>query len=61
MPKTEAFKKLKNALSKEYVGRIVPEKYQKRYGKRYDDSEMESLAYAVARSRGIKIDKGGKF
>lgn len=57
MPKTLAFKKLRNALDKEYMGKVVPEKYQARYGKRYDDQDIDKFAYAVARSRGIKIDK----
>lgn len=59
MPKTQAFLKIKKALTSEYLGNRVPKQYQNRYGKRYDKSDIESFAYAVARSRGIKID-GGK-
>lgn len=57
MPKSKTFLKLKAALSSEYLGDKVPPKYQKRYGKRYDPKDIESFAYAVARSKGIKIDK----
>lgn len=57
MPHTKQFNKLLGILEDEYVGKTVPKKYQKRYGKRYDLSEMKSLGYAIAKSRGIKIDK----
>jgi len=61
MPKTLAFKKLKNALTSEYVGKIVPKEFQERYGKKYDEEEMEQFAYAVARSRGIRVEKKDKW
>jgi len=57
MPYTKAFKKLKANLFSEYLGKPVPSEYQKRYGKRYDKKDIESLAYAIAKSRRIKIDK----
>ena len=58
---TESFKKLKGALTEEYLDKQVPQKFQERYGKTYDKEDIKSFAYAVARSRGIKVDKGGKF
>jgi HEPN domain-containing protein len=57
MPHTKAFRELLKNIEKEYVGNKVPPQYQKRYGKRYDKSEMKSLGYAIAKSRGIPIDK----
>ena len=57
MPHTKEFKELLAALDEEYTGKPVPLKYQKRYGKRYDKNEIKSLGYAIAKSKGIKIDK----
>ncbi len=57
MPLTKGFKKLLKDLEGEYLGKKVPKKYQKRYGKRYDKNEIKGLGYAIAKSKGIKIDK----
>jgi len=57
MPKTQAFKDLMKSVKKTYLGKPVKKKYQKDYGKRYDLDEVESVAYRIAKSRGIKIDK----
>lgn len=57
MPKTKGFKKLISSVKDTYLGKSVPSKYQKKYGKRYDSSEVKSIAYAIAKSRGISIDK----
>lgn len=56
MPLTKDFKKLLGSLEEQYLGEAVPKKYQKRYGKKYDKKEIKSFAYAVAKSRGIKIE-----
>lgn len=56
MPTSKAFKKLKENLMNEYLGDPVPSEYQNRYGKRYDKKDIKSFAYAVAKSRGIKIE-----
>jgi hypothetical protein len=62
MPYTKAFSKLKKNVKEQYLGKEVPKKYQDRYGKFYDKpSEIKQVAYAIARSRGIKIEKGGKI
>jgi len=60
MPYTKGFKELLENLEETYLGEPVPKKYQKRYGKRYDKKEIKSLGYAIAKSRGIKTDKGGR-
>lgn len=57
MPKSKGFKKLLGSMTEEYLGDPVPKKYQNRYGKTYDKSDIKSFAYAVAKSKGIKIDK----
>ena len=57
MPKTLAFKKIKASLSKQYLGKKVPSLYQERYGKVYGKKDIDSFAYALAKSRGIKVDK----
>lgn len=59
MTYTKTFKELILGVEDTYLGKPVKKKYQKRYGKRYDKSEMKSIAYSIARSKGIKTDKGG--
>lgn len=58
MPKTKAFKKLENSVRETYLFKKVPLKWQNRYGKVYGAKDVESLAYAIARSKDIKIEKG---
>lgn len=57
MPHTKSFKELLGSMEGEYLGKPVKKKYQKRYGKVYDKKEVKSFAYAVAKSKGIRIDK----
>lgn len=57
MPKSKAFKQLEKNLRKEYLGESVPVKYRKRYGSKYGKEDIKSFAYAISKSRGIKIDK----
>jgi len=57
MPHTKSFSKLLASMEDQYEGELVPSKYKKRYGNRYDKGEIKSFAIAVAKSRGIKIDK----
>ena len=62
MPTTKAFSKLKKSVKNTYWGKDVPKEYQHLYGDKYDkSSEIKSVAIAIARSRGIKVEKGGKF
>jgi len=56
MPFTKGFKELLSSMEETYLNKKVPKKYQKKYGKRYDKEEIKSFAYAVAKSKGIKID-----
>ena len=64
MPKTKEFKKLLKNVEQTYLGKPVKKKYKSKYGKFYDDDEIESVAYAIAKSKGIQIhktkSKGGK-
>lgn len=57
MPISQEFKKLRLNLRKEYLGKPVPMQYQNKYGKRYDQKDINSLSYAIARSRGIKTER----
>ena len=57
MPHTQKFNELFASVKKEYLGKKVKPKYQKKYGKTYDKKEVKSVAFAIANSRGIKIDK----
>lgn len=55
MPETKSFIKLKEAVKGEYLGKKVPKKYQGRYGKVYGKKDVKSTAFAVAKSKHIKI------
>lgn len=57
MPHTRVFNKLLKGTKKTYLGKPVPLKFREKYGKRYDLKETKSVAYAIAKSRGINVDK----
>lgn len=57
MPFNKSFEKLVKSTRKTYFGKEVPKKYKKKYGNIYDKEETKSIAFAIAKSRGIKIDK----
>ena len=57
MPFTSDFKKLLENVEETYLGEKVPKQYRKKYGKRYDKKEMKPLAFAIAKSKKIRIDK----
>ena len=57
MPHTASFNKLWNSTKKQYLNQKVPKQYQAKYGKKYDKKEVKSVAYAIAKVKGIKIDK----
>jgi hypothetical protein len=56
MPETKIFKKLKKNVSETYLGKKVPKEYQSKYGKVYDEKEVKSISFAIAKSKGIKIN-----
>ncbi len=60
MPQTKDFKELFKNVKKTYLGEEVPKQYKKDYGKIYNIKDIEPLAMRIAKSRGIKIDNGGK-
>jgi len=55
MPKSRKFRKLLKNVKRQYLGKKVPEKYRKKYGRRYDKKETESIAYAIGRSKGWRV------
>lgn len=57
MPLTKEFKELVESTKHQYLGKKVPKKYQNKYGRVYDLNETKSIAYAIAKSKGIKIDR----
>jgi len=57
MPYTKDFKKLMERVEDNYLGKPVPTRYKKDYGKKYNKNEMLSLSIKIAKSRGIQIDK----
>ena len=56
MPYTKEFLELWDSVENTYLGKSVKKKYQKMYGKTYDKEEVKSVAFAIAKSRGIPID-----
>jgi len=69
MPLTREFKKLRERIRKNYLGKPVPTRFLKRYGKIYNKKDITPLTYAIAKSRGIQVDEifkklkneGGKY
>lgn len=57
MPYSKAFKKLKKNVEETYLHKKVPRRFWDRYGKSYDEDEILDVAFAIAKSRGIKTDK----
>ncbi len=57
MPYSKNFKKLLKSVKETYLGKEVKPKYKKKYGSVYDLDELESIAFGIAKGRGIKIDK----
>lgn len=57
MPLSEEFLKLEKRIEREYLGKPVPTRFLKTYGKIYNKKDIRPLTYAIARSRGIKIEK----
>ena len=55
MPYTKDFKKLIKNVKKTYLGKEVKQKYRSKYGKIYDLDEIESIAFGIAKNKGIKI------
>jgi len=52
MPKSKKFLKLIREVKKQYLGKSVPLKYQKKYGKRYGKDDAMSIAFAIAKKQG---------
>jgi len=50
-PSGRRFKKLTAQVAEGYVGKEVPAKYQKEYGKRYSEKEAEEVGRKVAGKR----------
>jgi len=57
MTYTYEFKKLRARIEKNYLGKPVPTRFLKTYGKKYNKNDILPLTYAIAKSRGIQIDK----
>ena len=57
MPNTKAFNELMKSVKHTYLGEDVPKQFRKRYGKIYNKKDLKPLAIAIAKSKGIKIDK----
>ena len=55
MPKSKKFLKLIKEVRKQYLGKKVPQKYRKKYGKVYSKDEVKSIAYAIAKKQGMRV------
>ncbi len=56
MPFSKNFKKLLSSVEETYLGEDVPKGFRSRYGKIYNKKDIKPLAFAIAKSKGIKID-----
>lgn len=56
MPKSNEFYRLRNTLAQTYLGKPVPKKYRKRYGKKYDLTDINEFTFALAKAKGIEVD-----
>ena len=57
MPLTKKFKKLQSSVEEFYLGRPVPTRFQKEFGKIYNKKEILPLAIKISKSRGIQIEQ----
>ena len=57
MPFTKDFIKLKGRIEESYLGRPVPTRFQKEFGKKYNMKDILPLTFKISKSRGIQIEK----
>jgi hypothetical protein len=57
MPLSKDFLKLEKRIEENYLGRPVPTRFKKMYGKKYNKKDIRSLTYAIAKARGIRIER----
>jgi len=57
MPYAKTFLGLLENVEDTYLGKTPKKKWQKKYGKRYDKSEIKQIAYGIATKNKIRIDK----
>jgi len=57
MPYTYDFKQLYKNIERTYLGKPVPTRFKKEFGKKYNKKEILPLSIRIAKSRGIQIDK----
>ena len=60
MPRTKTFKLLLEEVEETYLGKKVKRPFIRTYGKIYNKKDTEQIAYAIAKSKGIKIDRRKK-
>lgn len=57
MPFTPKFEKLMGRIEENYLGRPVPVRFQKEFGKIYNIKEILPLSIRIAKRRGVQIDQ----
>ena len=57
MPFTKEFKSLMKNLEEDKLGKPVPKEFQKKFGKTFDKKEIKSFSFAIAKSKGVRIEK----
>ena len=57
MPLTSQFKKLQARVEESYLGKPVPTRFKKEFGKKYNIKDILPLSIKISKSRGIQIEK----
>ena len=57
MPLSKDFIKLEGRIEENYLGRPVPVRFQKEFGKIYNIKDIRPLTFKIAKSRGIQLEK----
>ena len=57
MPFTRKFEKLQASVKEFYLGRPVPTRFKKEFGKIYNQNEILPLSIKISKSRGIQIEQ----
>lgn len=58
---TKDFKRLEKRIEENYLGRPVPVRFQKEFGKIYNLKDIRPKAISLAKNRGIQVEKFKKM
>ena len=60
MPLTEKFKRFEKRIEESFLGKPVPTRQLKEFGKIFNKKDIRTLAIKIAHSKGIQIEKFSK-